>query len=306
MNTKFLAVLLLIMSYWSPIASAKFQSVAAFGANPGQLTGSVLAASSTQRPLVVLLHGCGQSGESLAKQSGFLKAATAKNFSLLVPQQVKSNNMQLCFNWFSEVDQQGQAGELQSIVNMITTTQAETQASSVFIAGLSAGGAMVSNLLTFHPELVTAGAVISGIGYPCANTLIKAISCMKNGPAEPAAQFAKALQPILKGKTRPKLSLFVGAQDKIVAPQNSHHLAKTWSLLQQQNHFETTALAEDVTKTVWGGDHQSADIELYEFKSLGHGWSVNPKQAYGGEVAPYLLEHTKSTTHIILSSWDLL
>lgn len=305
MKSTYLAILVLISVSFSTLSEAKFTALTQFGDNPGQLTASYVTADKNNQALVVLLHGCGQHGETFATQSGMVEAAQALGFALLVPQQDKSNNVQLCFNWFSPNDQIGIEGESQSIVNMINTVKSNLKSSKVFIAGLSAGGAMASNLLSSHPQLFNAGGVVSGIGFPCADSLVKAISCMKNGPAEPPAQLAKMLAPLLKDKPLPQLTLIVGRDDKIVDPSNSDHLAASWAMLS-----DTPQVAK---KSNLGVDYQSWQstknislIELIKINDFGHGWSVNSNEKFGGEVAPYLIEHKVSTTNLLLSKWKLI
>ncbi|MCJ8297276.1 MAG: PHB depolymerase family esterase [Colwellia sp.] len=167
---------------------ANFQPLNSFGDNPGELTASYLSPSKQAKSLVVLLHGCVQKGETLAKQSGFVALAKQYNFTLLLPQQSQKNNVKSCFNWFSEQDSAKDQGEVLSIKNMISAVKTQAGIEQVYIAGLSAGGAMTSALLTHYPDLFSAGAVIAGLPYPCANDLAKAISCMRNGPSQSAIE----------------------------------------------------------------------------------------------------------------------
>ena len=85
----------------STMASASFEPIKDFGDNPGDLTASYLESSVPSNAVVVLLHGCVQNGEQLAKQSGFYELAKANHFNLLVPQQHSANNIKDCFNFLS-------------------------------------------------------------------------------------------------------------------------------------------------------------------------------------------------------------
>lgn len=286
-----------------------FESLNHFGSNPGELTASYIPGKNNQ-PLVVLLHGCGQIGQEFAYQSGFGQAAAELGFTLLVPQQHKHNNPQACFNWFSDSDVLNQQGEIGSILNMITTLRDIYSAKHIFIAGLSAGGAMASNLLALHPEVFTAGAVVSGIGYPCANSLVKAISCMKHGPADPVSQLSKSLGQSLQGRDAPNLAVFVGLDDKIVNPINGQKFVNSWVMALgyaagSANQPQQTMTSE-FSHSQWQLKNGSSPIDLFELSAFGHGWSVNGAEKFGGKPAPYLVEHQLSTTGKLLQLWKLI
>src|ERR1700761_7261564 len=51
-------------------------------------------------PLLVILHGCGQTAAGLDQGAGWSDLARRFGFALLAPEQSKANNMGGCFNWF--------------------------------------------------------------------------------------------------------------------------------------------------------------------------------------------------------------
>jgi len=287
---------LLAFTMLSSIASAgEFKSLDEFGDNPGQLTASYYQPEQPSDNLVVLLHGCGQNGEAFAKQSGFVDQAKSKHFSLLIPQQHKSNNATVCFNWFSQADQDKDKGETLSIVNMIKSTKKKVKANKVFIAGLSAGGAMTSSLMIHYPELFTAGSVISGIPYPCADNLIKAISCMKSGSDLPAKQLAKAVHT--ENTDWPELTVISGTEDTIVNSKNSEQMALQWGYL--TGEVESTPMAIDDVQSLKYGDKS----ELVLIPNLGHGMPVNPNVNGGGTEAPFILKSPISAAVYLANKW---
>jgi len=84
--------------------------------NPGQLSAELLI-QEPKAALVVLLPGCTQQGLDFARLSGFEELAQKHKFNLLVLRQNPNNNVQNCFNWFSEIDNQKDQGETLSIKN---------------------------------------------------------------------------------------------------------------------------------------------------------------------------------------------
>lgn len=273
----------------------EFTPMSDFGDNPGELKASYYQAKKDASPLVVMLHGCGQNGELLAKQSGFLAQAKQHEFSLLIPQQVKSNNATGCFNWFSKGDQAQGQGETQSIVNMIDKAQKATSATATYIVGLSAGGAMASSLMALYPQEFKAGAVIAGVPYPCADNLIKAISCMKSGTDMTAKQLAKSIHQ--SNVTWPQVTVITGEEDKIVNPANSELMAQQWGYLTGQPNA-TKVSEKGITKLTFGNGS-----ELITIAGMGHGLPVNPKISGGGHAAPFVLESPFSAADYLVNKW---
>lgn len=159
------------------------------GANPGGLrmlsyTPENLPAKS---PLVVVLHGCTQSGAGYASAAGWLTLADRLGFAVLAPEQTSNNNPNRCFNWFEPEDTQRGKGEAASIHAMITymIVSRDLDAERVFITGLSAGGAMTAAMLAAYPETFAAGAVIAGLPAGAADSVHRAFAVMRAGTEAP-------------------------------------------------------------------------------------------------------------------------
>lgn len=278
-----------------------------FGDNPGSLTAFASLTEEKKRPLVVLLHGCGQTAHFLAENSGLLAAADTKQFNLLLPQQEKTNNPQLCFNWFSTADQLKGQGETLSIMNMVNTISTEQQASDTYIVGLSAGGSMASSLMSQYPDNFKAGAIIAGIGYPCADNLIKALSCMKNGFTDSVQSMA---QKLITDKNNPgkwpNLIVISGSSDAIVNPVNSDQLLQQWQLLLNIKKADSVDLGNENIKVKRAENSDSNQyVELITIENMGHGWPVNSKAQFGGKPAPFVLDTSFSASEYLVSRWDL-
>ena len=88
-----------------------------FGSNPGALRGKAYIPEDLPRnaPLVVVLHGCTQTAAGYDYCSGWSRLADRHKVALLYPEQQRSNNPNLCFNWFVPQDIRRDAGEAFSI-----------------------------------------------------------------------------------------------------------------------------------------------------------------------------------------------
>lgn len=286
--------------------AANFQLLSQFGDNPGELSASYFKPSKQSNSLVVLLHGCVQNGEALAKQSGFIALAKQHNFTLLLPQQSGKNNVKSCFNWFSEQDIGKDKGEVLSIKNMIITLQKQVKAEQVYIAGLSAGGAMTSALLTHYPKIFSAGAVIAGLPYPCAKDLAKAISCMRNGPSQSIAELVSlAKRDNEKVRQWPRLIVITGTNDKIVNPKNSHKLSWQWSTLSDESLQPNKISHESYSRTLWQKTNSSPQVELLEINEISHGLTVNSSLKNREASASFIYESPLDSATNIVEFWGL-
>jgi poly(hydroxyalkanoate) depolymerase family esterase len=300
-----LAALLLTLGV-SLSSHADFQKLEEFGDNPGYLEASYFAPNIDKTTLVVLLHGCAQHGDELARQSGLLGLAKKHNFALLLPQQGLSNNIKRCFNWYSADDFTRDSGETLSIKNMINRLKAQLGSKEVYIIGLSAGGAMASGMLANYPTLFSGGAVVAGIPFSCAEGLMTGISCMRNGPSQTADELVKQVKKINGHQiTWPKLSVWTGAIDSIVNPLNSSVLAQQWANLSALESKPIINKKSGYTVTGWQNSAKAVQVELVEVSGLGHGIMVNPQVENGGEESDYLLASPVSTVKHVVDFWQL-
>jgi len=285
---------------------AKFTPLVNFGDNPGELTASYYEPANKSKNLVVLLHGCVQNGEEFAKSSGFLGLAKSNHFTLLIPQQNANNNVKTCFNWFSTHDINKGQGESLSIKNMIITLKEKTKSDNVFIAGLSAGGAMTSMMLVNYPEIFNAAAIIAGIPFPCADNLTKAISCMRNGPSQTTNNLVHLVKST-KATTGswPDLIIFTGSDDKIVNPKNSTVLAQQWADLKGLTESPISSKQQGVNIKRWQNNENKGVVELVTISGLDHGMPINSALKHGGMKGAFLLESPISAAVNIVKNWQL-
>ena len=204
--------------------------------NPGALRSfAVLPPGlSPGAPLVVLLHGCTQNAAVIASGTGWAGLAETAGFALLLPQQTEAKNPRGCFNWFLPGESRRDRGEAASIRAAIAAMIARHQLdpARVFVLGLSAGGAMTSQLLAAYPEVFAAGAIIAGLPAGAAEDVPSALAAMQTGaprPAEAWADLVRAASP--HTGPWPRVSVWHGTRDAVVNPLAAEGCVAQWRLL---------------------------------------------------------------------------
>lgn len=233
-------------------------------------------------PLVIMLHGCTQTADDFAV--GTSMNLLAEEFGCLVayPNQAGSANNKRCWNWFKSQDQQAYQGEPAIIAGL---TQAiihdyQVDVQRVYIAGLSAGGAMAAIMGATYPELYAAVGVHSGLAVGSATNVISALAAMRQG----SCRIKEVSQ---NGTTFVPTIVFHGDRDSIVHLRNGEQVyaqaeqrlkasndddfnAKTFQLKQQ--HIKP-AQGRAYTRACLNDADGLAHIEYWTIHGAGHAWS---------------------------------
>ena len=286
--------------------------VGGFGPNPGglQLWLQVPADLPAGAPLVVVLHGCGQTANGYAAGAGWCELADRFGFVLLCPEQGRINNANLCFNWFEPGDTVRDGGEAASVAQMVRWTIAEHHLDPrrVFITGLSAGGAMTAVMLAAYPELFAGGAVVAGLPYGAASGVSQALGAMRHAPALSAKGWGDKVRAAAPGATRwPKVSVWHGDADTTVAPDCGDALASQWCDVHGAWSLSQEPTASDRhLHQVWRGSDGEVAVELHRLAGLGHGTPIAAGGVDGcGAPAPWIVETGVSSSLEIATSWGI-
>jgi poly(hydroxyalkanoate) depolymerase family esterase len=260
------------------LETSRLVEYSGFGDNPGRLRMRAhLPTVEAGRPLVVLLHGCGQDTAQFAVDSGWTDCADRLGFPLIMPEQAEANNAHRCFQWFHPSDTARNAGEAGSIAEMTRAaiSRFDSDPSRVFVVGLSAGGAMAAALLAAYPDVFAAGASVAGLPVGAARSGIQAMMRMASaGPEQSPEAWAahvRAAAPAGFAGPWPRLSIWQGQADRTVAPENAALLAMQWRALHALTTPATTEPARDgVRHQVWPSADRHAKPGLVELWSLPH------------------------------------
>lgn len=295
----------------APPSAVGLRAVTGFGSNPGALQMEVHLPPDlpTGAPLVVVLHGCGQTAAGYAAGVGWIELADRYGFALLCPAQARANNPNLCFNWFEPGDIARGGGEAASVAAMIRHAIAayDLDPRRVFITGLSAGGAMAAVMLATYPELFAAGAIIAGLPYAAASSVGEAMSVMRRPPQLSARAWGDRVRGAAPAPARwPKVSIWRGDADTTVLPASSDALVLQWSDVHGATASSATTRGAGRDHRTWVDGRGEVVVELHALTAFGHGAPISAAGAEGcGAPAPWILEAGISSSQEIARSWGI-
>ena len=247
-------------------------------------------------PLVVMLHGCTQDPDDFATGTRANRWGESKRCLVVYPEQIQRANSHRCWNWFRPIDQHAGRGEPALIAGIVkqVTDEYQVDARRVYIAGLSAGGAMAAIMGHEYPELFAAVGIHSGLPVGVAHDVASALMLMKTGQSMHAA---RAVTAAVNQRVVPVIVMH-GDADKTVNPANAARLVRnaveTCLLINPIAPLETDAQSIEATnghrayrRTRYTTVNPVSVIEHWELHGAGHAWSGgNAAGSFADDIGP--------------------
>ncbi len=224
-------------------------------------------------PLLVMLHGCTQDADDFAAGTRMNQHAEEQGFLVAYPVQPPRANGARCWNWFSPSDQQRGSGEPSLIAGITHQVMADLDVDKdrVFIAGLSAGGAMAVLLGATYPELYAAVGVHSGLPACAANSVPSAMKVMANAQARVSTPASRLGVPTI---------VFHGDADTTVAVENGMAVSSEAtralsrnSPLTEKHQLCPSDSGLSYSLTTHSDATGVARVETWILHNIGHAWS---------------------------------
>lgn len=227
------------------------------------------------------------------------RLAREHGFYVLYPAQSRRANPQGCWNWFKHYHQQRGRGEPELLAKMTTEAigRYAIDPRRVYVAGLSAGGAMAAILGDVYPDIFAAVGVHSGLAAGAASDLPGALSAMQSG-AMPKGVCGTAIPTIV----------FHGDADPTVHVKNGEQVIAVSAAGAESVHIErlTGGARRPTTRRV----HIAADgrvlAEHWLVHGASHAWAGgSPAGTYtdphgpdaSAEMVCFFMEHPHGRLH---------
>jgi poly(hydroxyalkanoate) depolymerase family esterase len=229
-----------------------------------------------RRALIVMLHGGTQDAEDFAAGTRMNALAEEHGFIVAYPSQSKAANASLCWNWFSPENQMRGRGEPAIIAGITEKIVAEyaVDPARVFVAGLSAGGAMAVVMGATYPDLYAAVGVHSGLPYRSAADLPSAFAAMRGDTRPPQGRRSRKSRGTGDDSPGIRTIIFHGDADNIVHPSNAANMVEAEIGGESVEHAEAGhATNRAHTRTVTRDKTGAVVVEQWLVHGSGHAWS---------------------------------
>lgn len=238
------------------------------------------SAPRARPPLFVMLHGASQTASDFATGTRMQQVVEECGGIALFPEQTRSAHPMGSWNWYDARHQAAQGGEpllITALTRKIAVEHA-VDPRRIYVAGMSAGGAMAVILGQAFPDVYAAAGVHSGLAKGAAHDLLSALRTMNSGPSEARTGQREPAQ-------RVPTIVFHGDSDRTV-----HPLDAVAVLAQAQRPDGGSAGAaskvdirctgptplpggREVTLTTHRRQRKPAHAELWIVHGSGHAWT---------------------------------
>jgi poly(hydroxyalkanoate) depolymerase family esterase len=210
--------------------------------------------------------------------------AEIHSFLVAYPAQIFKANLGKCWNWFKSSEQQRDRGEPAIIAGLtrqiIATYGLDTR--RVYVAGISAGGAMAMVMGATYPDLYAAAGIQSGVAYGVAHNIPSGLVAIKGRGSISADRLTSASGG--KGKLRVVPTIvFHGDRDSIVHPNNSDLIIAQWLEMwgggnneptpQVTVHHGQVSAGHAYTRSIYHDGSGPILMEQWLVHGAGHAWS---------------------------------
>lgn len=234
--------------------------------------------------ILVVIHGCLQSPESMALGTQFNRIADKENIVVLYPKVPTKTHPVDCWSWFLSESQRPGSGQLQFLMNHIEGIRSRYQLKTnpAFVVGISSGAAIAANLLACYPSYFQGGGLHSGPPYGLVADEEHAAKLLKAGPTSESKRLGPCDPSTFKGK----LIVVHGSKDPVVNLSNAHRLMSDFFPHSRAQSHTSSDNGRTFTVTAYSREGKSRG-RLVIIAGMGHAWSgFGLNMPYGKLIGP--------------------
>lgn len=255
------------------------------GARTWQLYMPPELSRSARVPLVVMLHGCGQTAAAFALSTRMNRLAAREGFCVLYPEQDRRANPQGCWNWYAVRSRtaHAEAATLLAAIDQVALI-GPVDAARVAVAGFSAGAGMAALLASRYPARFRAVVMHSGVPPGVAKSSASALAAMLGTRRAPPSVES------LGTAAWPPLLVIHGTADSVVAASNGRSAAAMWAAATGAQGAAPRVVQRGQRHPMTVTDYKRRGhtmVRLCEIDRLAHAWSGGAaSQAHGDTRGP--------------------
>ncbi len=226
---------------------------------------------------MVALHGCTQTAADFAAGTRFDSVAERAGAIVAYPEQGVRANGNRCWNWFLEAHQARERGEPEAIVGLVGDLIARhpIDPRRVFVAGLSAGGAMAAILAEQAPDVFAAAGIMAGVPLHISHNVDSAFAAMRGHVSRTESiTLLRRRAPQGVRYDRLRVSVWTGLGDRTVDPRNELALVDQFRILTGVS--EVAGEIDNRTDAAierWRDATGRTRVESVRIPGVGHAWS---------------------------------
>ncbi len=216
--------------------------------------------------------------------------------AVLYPEQSRRSNSMRCWNWFepSSLAGLGEAALITRLIDQVANRR-PIDSRRIYVAGMSAGGAMACVLAVRHSRLFAACAIHSGVMYGMASSPMAALAVMRSGSSAVSLEEAQLLMTG-SGESVPTLVIH-GDCDTTVNPLNADQIIEQLKARAEFSDSSAGPLVASDDECIAGGGrtYRQRDyrrqgrvmLRSILVEGLGHAWSGgDPRHEFNDGAGP--------------------
>lgn len=228
------------------------------------------------RPLMVMLHGCGQQADSFARSTRMNRVAARGRFLVLYPTQDRLANAQGCWNWYDTRTGRAyqEAALILKAIDQVTRLY-PVDSDCIGVAGMSAGASMAALLATRYPERFRALVMQAGVPPGMAHSTLSALGAMSGHQARRAVKAVPEGPPAEPGHWPPLLAIH-GQLDAVVSVHNAEAAVAQWAQAGEAKALPTRRVQRGRRRAMAITEyrHRGRSVAtLVTIEGMGHAWS---------------------------------